>query len=70
MSATIVAGIVALVVLLVGGGVGWSQIKKHGAERERRRMAEARGENATDKLKTVHMADLTDDQRPDFIDRL
>jgi biopolymer transport protein ExbB/TolQ len=31
---------VALITLLIGGGVGWSQVKKHGAEKEARKWAE------------------------------
>lgn len=31
MSAEIVAGIVAFLLLLIGGGAGWVQVRKHGA---------------------------------------
>ena len=30
MSIELIGGIVALVLALVGGGVGWSQVRKHG----------------------------------------
>ena len=50
--------------------VGWSQIKKHGAEKWRRKRAEAEAEFDKKRLKTMHAADLTDDQHDDFIDRL
>jgi biopolymer transport protein ExbB/TolQ len=29
-----------LITVLIGGGVGWSQIKRHGAEKEARKWAE------------------------------
>jgi hypothetical protein len=35
VSTELIAGIVALILSLVGGGVGWSQVRKHGeAKRE------------------------------------
>lgn len=40
MTIELVMGIVALVVALVGGGVGWKRIQDHGAETERRKQAE------------------------------
>lgn len=46
MTAELVAGLVAIVVAIVGGSVGWQQIGAHGAEKERRRQAEGRAEDA------------------------
>ena len=40
MAAELVMGLAALVVALVGGGVGWRQIKAHGATNERVKQAE------------------------------
>lgn len=50
--------------------VGWSQIRKHGAEKSRRKIAEAEAKFDRHRLKTTHAADLTDDQHDDFIDSL
>lgn len=38
--AQLVQGAVALLLALVGGGISWSEIRKHGAETERRKQAE------------------------------
>ncbi len=40
MSLELIAGLVTLILALVGGGVGWNQVRKHGAERTRRKQAE------------------------------
>ena len=47
MTAEIVAGIVALVLALVGGVVGWTRIGKHGEETVKRKRAEAERDAAT-----------------------
>ena len=46
MTAELVAGLVALIVALTGGSIGWQQIKAHGAEREKRRQAERERDDA------------------------
>jgi hypothetical protein len=38
--AEIVKGVVALLLAIVGGGIGWSEVKKHGAETEKRKQRE------------------------------
>jgi len=40
VTAQIIAAVAAVLVALVGGGVGWDQVKRHGAETERRKQAE------------------------------
>jgi hypothetical protein len=49
----LVKGLVALIVALVGVGVGWKRIQDHGAEREKRQQAE---EDADAAEKRVEMA--------------
>lgn len=40
MTAQLIQAAVVLLVTLIGGGVGWDQVKRHGAETERRKQAE------------------------------
>lgn len=44
--AEIVKGAVMLLLALIGGGIGWDQVKRHGAETERRKQAERRADEA------------------------
>ena len=40
MTADLIKAAVVLLVTLIGGGIGWDQVKRHGAETERRKQAE------------------------------
>lgn len=62
MTAELVAGLVALIVALVGGSVGWQEIKDHGAETERRKQAEVRADHAEATLKHRSRARATRDE--------
>jgi hypothetical protein len=65
-----VGGLVALILGLVGGGVGWSQVKKHGKEVQKRKQAEGERDEASGRVEDQHAPDLDADQRDEFIDRL
>lgn len=52
--ADLVKGAVALLLALVGGGVGWDQIRRHGAETERRKQAERERDEAN--IRAEHAA--------------
>lgn len=38
--AKLVQGAVMLLLAVIGGGIGWDQVKRHGAETEKRKQAE------------------------------
>lgn len=40
MTVELVGGLVALLVTLIFGSIGWQQVKEHGAQREKRKQAE------------------------------
>jgi len=48
MNIELIGGIVALVLALIGGGVGWSEVRKHGQEKAKRKRAESDADAANE----------------------
>ncbi len=67
MSIELIGGIVALVLALVGGGVGWSQIRKHGRELEKRKRAEGERDAAIEEAEIAARPPLSGAQSVDAL---
>ena len=70
MSWELIAGAVSLILALVGGGVGWSQVKKHGREVERRKHAEGERDAAVKEAENAAKPPLTGAQSVDALRRI
>lgn len=66
----IIVGAVAIIVALVGGYFGVVEIKKHGAEKQRRKDAEEERDEVIKRENDSNSPDLDGSQRDDFIDKL
>lgn len=62
MSIELAAGIVALILALVGGGVGWRQIRRHGREKALRQYETRRADDAEERERQDAQPPLTGSQ--------
>lgn len=63
-------GLVGGAIAVLFGGVGWRQIKKHGAEREKRRQAERDRDAAIDQAQQMSRPPLSGPEQLDTLRRL
>jgi len=70
MSIEVVVGIVAIVLGLIGGGVGWSRIEKHGAAKSEKKQVKKELNAAKKREHDKSRPDLTPAEHAAFIDSL
>jgi len=62
--------IAGLIIALIAGGVGWSQVFKHGVDSSEKKQARKERDAAKKKLHEAKRPKLTPNESGDFIDRL